>query len=49
MVGREEVEMVAERELDSRWFNPEGPATSQEVADYFARFLIEGLRASTLG
>jgi TetR/AcrR family transcriptional regulator, cholesterol catabolism regulator len=28
-----------------RWFNPEGPATSQEIADYFARFLIEGLRA----
>jgi AcrR family transcriptional regulator len=27
-----------------RWFNPEGPATSQEIADYFARFLIEGLR-----
>ena len=32
-----------------RWFNPEGPATSQEIADYFATFLIEGLRASTLG
>ena len=28
-----------------RWFNPEGPATSQEIADYFAKFLIEGLRA----
>ena len=28
-----------------RWFNPEGPATSQEIADYFATFLIEGLRA----
>ena len=28
-----------------RWFNPEGAATSQEIADYFARFLIEGLRA----
>jgi AcrR family transcriptional regulator len=28
-----------------RWFNPEGPASSQEVAEYFARFLIEGLRA----
>ena len=28
-----------------RWFNPEGSATSQEIADYFARFLIEGLRA----
>ncbi len=32
-----------------RWFHPEGPATSQEIADYFARFLIEGLRATTLG
>ena len=32
-----------------RWFNPDGPKTSQEIADYFARFLIEGLRASTLG
>jgi AcrR family transcriptional regulator len=32
-----------------RWFNPEGPASSQEIADYFARFLIEGLRATTLG
>jgi AcrR family transcriptional regulator len=31
-----------------RWFNPEGPASSQEIADYFARFLIEGLRATTL-
>ena len=32
-----------------RWYHPEGPATSQEIADYFARFLIEGLRATTLG
>jgi AcrR family transcriptional regulator len=32
-----------------RWFSPEGPASSQEIADYFARFLIEGLRATTLG
>jgi len=31
-----------------RWFNQEGPATSQEIADYFATFLIEGLRAATL-
>ena len=31
-----------------RWFNPEGPATSQEIADYFAAFLIEGLRAAPL-
>ena len=31
-----------------RWFDPGGPSTSQEVADYFARFLIQGLRAATL-
>src|SRR5215475_13957294 len=28
-----------------RWFNPEGPATSQEIADLFADFFIAGLRA----
>jgi len=28
-----------------RWFNPEGPATSQEIADRFADYLIAGLRA----
>ena len=28
-----------------RWFNPEGPASSQEIADHFADFLIGGLRA----
>jgi AcrR family transcriptional regulator len=27
-----------------RWFNPEGPASSQEIADRFADFLIAGLR-----
>jgi len=27
-----------------RWFSPSGPATSQEIADYFAGFLIAGLR-----
>jgi AcrR family transcriptional regulator len=27
-----------------RWFNPEGPATSSEIADRFADFLIAGLR-----
>ena len=27
-----------------RWFNPAGPATSQEIADRFADFLIAGLR-----
>jgi AcrR family transcriptional regulator len=27
-----------------RWFSPEGPATSQEIADRFADYLIGGLR-----
>jgi AcrR family transcriptional regulator len=27
-----------------RWFNPEGPAPSQEIADRFADYLIAGLR-----
>ena len=27
-----------------RWFSPSGPATSQEIADHFAEFLIAGLR-----
>jgi TetR/AcrR family transcriptional regulator, cholesterol catabolism regulator len=27
-----------------RWFHPEGPATSQEIADQFASYLIKGLR-----
>ena len=27
-----------------RWFNPEGPASSQQIADRFADFLIAGLR-----
>jgi AcrR family transcriptional regulator len=27
-----------------RWFNPSGPASSQEVADRFANFLVAGLR-----
>ena len=27
-----------------RWFNPEGPASSDEIADRFADFLIAGLR-----
>ena len=30
-----------------RWFNPDGPSSSQEIADYFAKFLIDGLRAAT--
>ena len=27
-----------------RWFSPNGPATSQEIADHFADYLISGLR-----
>ena len=27
-----------------RWYNPDGPATSQEIADRFADYLIGGLR-----
>jgi len=27
-----------------RWYNPDGPATSQEIADQFADYLIGGLR-----
>ena len=27
-----------------RWFNPDGPATSQEIADRFADYLIAGLQ-----
>jgi TetR/AcrR family transcriptional regulator, cholesterol catabolism regulator len=27
-----------------RWFNPEGPATSREIAERFADYLIAGLR-----
>jgi len=27
-----------------RWFNPRGPASSQEIADRFADYLIAGLR-----
>lgn len=29
-----------------RWFNPNGPATSQEIADRFADYLIAGLRGA---
>jgi AcrR family transcriptional regulator len=32
-----------------RWFNPEGPATSHQIADIFADFFIAGLRANSLG
>ena len=28
-----------------RWFNPDGPASSQEIADCFASYLIGGLRS----
>jgi len=27
-----------------RWYNPDGPATSEEIADRFADFLLAGLR-----
>ena len=27
-----------------RWFNPDGPATSQEIAERFADYLVAGLR-----
>ena len=30
-----------------RWFNPEGPATSHQIADRFADFLIAGLRRTS--
>jgi AcrR family transcriptional regulator len=30
-----------------RWYSPNGPATSQEIADRFADFLIAGLRQSS--
>ena len=29
-----------------RWFDPAGPATSQQIADRFADYLIAGLRPS---
>jgi AcrR family transcriptional regulator len=32
-----------------RWFNPQGPSTSQEIADRFAEYLIAGLRPSSPG
>ena len=31
-----------------RWFNPAGPATSDEIADRFAEYLIAGLRGQSL-
>lgn len=31
-----------------RWFNPDGPATSLEIADAFAGYFITGLRPPTL-
>ena len=27
-----------------RWYKPNGPATSQEIADQFADYLLRGLR-----
>jgi AcrR family transcriptional regulator len=32
-----------------RWFNPDGSATSQNIADLFADFLVAGLRAPATG
>jgi AcrR family transcriptional regulator len=32
-----------------RWFSPNGAATSQEIADRFADYLISGLRGPALG
>jgi len=32
-----------------RWYSPNGPSSSQEIADRFADFLIAGLRSNTLG
>ena len=32
-----------------RWYSPDGPASSQAIADLFADFFIGGLRSSTLG
>jgi hypothetical protein len=29
-----------------RWFSPQGAATSQEIADHFADYLISGLRSA---
>ena len=29
-----------------RWFSPNGPATSQEIAERFAEYLISGLRGA---
>ena len=28
-----------------RWFSPDGPSSSQEVADLFAEYLLAGLRS----
>jgi AcrR family transcriptional regulator len=32
-----------------RWFNPQGSASSQQIADLFAEFFVTGLRGRTLG
>ena len=31
-----------------RWFNPEGPSSSQTIADLFADFLVAGLKRTTV-
>jgi AcrR family transcriptional regulator len=28
-----------------RWYNPAGPATSQQIAEHFAAYLVDGLRS----
>jgi len=28
-----------------RWYNPDGPASSQKIAELFADFFVAGLRA----
>ena len=32
-----------------RWFNPDGPASSQTIADLFAEFFVAGLRSRSTG
>ena len=32
-----------------RWYSPDGPATSQTIADLFADYFISGFRAASRG
>src|SRR4051812_36281789 len=32
-----------------RWYSPDGPATSQTIADLFAEFFVAGLRSRSIG